>query len=159
MAVSDSIDESLVLGLAHVLEECTQRHRALLESVREFRAEFLGPEWILEERQQPPTPRFLVPPPPPSRPVELPAPLSFRPPPPLASGLVDLPAPVSFESPPPPAPPVQQPSSTAAPSPVRATKRDYDYFADLDERLAQLRVKSSHEDVGDDEEWSGVSTN
>ena len=62
MAVSDSIDESLVLDLAHVLEECTQRHRALLKSVREFRAEFLGPDWTVEESQQPPSARFLAPP-------------------------------------------------------------------------------------------------
>ena len=157
MTMSDTADHDLVLDLARVLEEYTHHHTALLDSVRTFRAEFLGPAWTVDESRRPPAPRFLTPPPPPrTRPVAVPAPQSFEaPPPPPRTRPVAVPAPHSYEAPPPPpwTRPVAVPAIIPA-TPPRATKRDYDYFAELDERLAHLRAEIGSEEFDEADGWS-----
>jgi hypothetical protein len=151
--------ERLVLDLVDVLEQYTHRHVALLDCVRTFRAEFLGPAWTVDEAGQPPAPRFIAPPPPPG-------PRHTGPPAPRIDALSPLPPPRPVVVPtapqvvaPPPAPPRQVAAVSApAAAPVRATKRDYDYFAELDEKLAHLRVEAGTEEVDGADGWPGAGT-
>jgi len=120
----DPTEGTLVLELVDVVTELTRRQRELLGCLKDFRADFLeGP--LALEAYQPPPPRFLQPPAPrsvaPPRPEVTPRPVVAHPP---------VVAPV------PPAPP-----ATADPAVrVHRTKRDYDYFAELDDLLAHLPV-------------------
>jgi hypothetical protein len=114
-------------------------------------------------------------PPPPPPPVQM-APLAQRtfeapPPPPPPVEMPPLAQP-TFEAPPPPPPPVQmaplgQPTVPAVPpessSPpdvfLRALKRDYNYFTELDERLAQLGEDLSTSEVEGVDRWTEASSN
>jgi hypothetical protein len=42
---------------------------------------------------------------------------------------------------------------------LRALKRDYDYFSELDEKLARLSVDLTTKDVDDVEGWPGATNN
>jgi hypothetical protein len=163
--MNEPLAGTLVLELADVVSDLTCRQRELLRSLERFRVDLLGPETSLAA-YRPPPPRFLTPPPPP--PVAAPRvpcaphPTHASPPPPAPP--VAPPVPVA---PPPPgqlavplvesasvSPTIFLPVATPAParqqawggderSPaLRQTKRDYDYFTELDDLLARLPDES-----------------
>ena len=114
-----------------------------------------------------PQPSFEAPPPPPPPPVQappLPQP-SFEappPPPPPPVQAPPLPQPIpqpSFEAPPPESASVGSPSETPPSHLLRALKRDYDYFTELDEKLAQLGEGLSTSEVEGDDRWPEASSN
>jgi hypothetical protein len=159
-------------NLADAIEEYTRRQLALLERVRTLRA-FLDPAldsdgtgrayWPM---QTAPAIRGLQPPPPPPPRVQTPiapqATVQASPPPPPP---VQMPPPpprvqtpiapqATVQASPPPPPPVQMPPEPTSvgvrSSPgvsLRSLKRDYDYFSELDAKLAQLGPDlNTHED-------------
>ncbi len=128
-------------------------------------------------RLQAPPPVHAPPPPPPPR-LQAPPPVHAPPPPPPPR--LQAPPPVQAPPPPPPprlqAPPPAPPALLQTPPPVqaasesetlgdstdsppqlllRALKRDYDYFTELDEKLARLSVDLT---VDDADRWPGAST-
>jgi hypothetical protein len=143
--MSEALEQAIVLDLAEVLEQYTRRQQELVSCLRAFRARLVAPE-STPAPVQPPLPRFLEPPPPPGRLlVESPRTRAHTPVPvPVTSGTsahmappasVDLPATVH--------------SPSEARVSVRATRRDYDYFTELDEKLARLLAESQDDGPGD----------
>ena len=122
--MSDRPDRSLVLDLAHVLRELSDRQREMLAVVRRLRVELSDPPSTAALERPADTP-----------PVEprrtLPVPQTPVAQAPVAQTPVP-PAPV------PPAPVPQAPVAQTPDRPLRMT-RDYDYFEDLDTRLARIR--------------------
>lgn len=132
-----SVSDPLV-DLVDAIEEHTHRQQELIESVRALRA-FLVPAWTTDGTD-PPDSRFITSPPPS---------LLLAPP-------VQAPPPVQAA----PATEVLGDSTDSPPQLLlRALRRDYDYFTELDEKLALLSVDLSNQDVDDVEEWPGASTN
>jgi hypothetical protein len=144
-----------LLGLADAIEEHTNRQRELIECVRALRA-FLVPAPNVDGTARgdsllvtspPPPPVSLTPPP-----VHPPPPVHAAPPPP----------PVSLTPPPVYAAPGSETLGDSADSPpqllLRALKRDYDYFTELDEKLARLSIDLTTEDVDEVGGWPGAST-
>jgi len=166
-----SVSDPLV-GLVDAIQEHTHRQQELIDCVRALRA-FLVPAQIAYGAVQPDSQLIASPPPPllkaPS-PVQapLPPPPSVQAPPPVFE------APPPVQAAPPPPPPVQAPppvqttsdSGTLA-EPVdsppqlllRALKRDYDYFTELDEKLARLSADLTTKDVDDVDGWPGATNN
>jgi hypothetical protein len=185
MTHASSVSDPL-LNLADAIEDHTRRHLALLDCVRTLTA-FLDPASDSDGsgvrayalQTAPPIPRLQPPPPPTVRaapspqatlltsPPPPPPPVQAPPPPPLVQTPL-APQATLLTSPPPPPPPVHAPPEIASlqiqsePSPglsVRALKRDYDYFSELDEKLAQLGSDlNTHGDEGVDR-FTGQSTN
>jgi len=149
IAMSGQSEGTLVLELADVVAELTRRQRELLGCLREIRVDVLEASATLES-SQPPPPRFLQPPPPTTQrghaergqdpavpPVVAPV---------HAAGPV---APVVAALPPVITPPPPGPSAAvgAKPSPDRhTTRRDYDYFVELDDLLARLPPETEAQD-------------
>jgi hypothetical protein len=160
--MNEPLAGTLVLELADVVSDLTRRQRELLQSLERFRMNLLAPETI-PASYRPPLPRFLAPPPPP--PVVAPH-VPYAPHPKLASPPPPAPPvapPVPFAPPPPAVPLVESasvsprvalPETLRVPerqatwgggersSALRRTKRDYDYFAELDDLLAHLPDES-----------------
>jgi hypothetical protein len=132
--MSDRPDRSLVLDLAHVLRELSDRQREMLAVVRRLRVELSDPPStaaLERPADTPPVePRRTLPVP--QTPVAQ-APVAQTPVPPAPVP----PAPVP-PAPVPPAPVPQAPVAQTPDRPLRMT-RDYDYFEDLDTRLARIR--------------------
>jgi hypothetical protein len=138
--MSEALDQAIVLDLAEVLEQYARRQQELVSCLRTFRERLVAPEWA-PAPVQPPPPRFLEPPAPPGRRlVESP---SIRAPTPL-------PVPVTSGTAARMAPPGSLDiSPSEARVSVRVTRRDYDYFTELDEKLARLLAESQDEGPGD----------
>ena len=143
-----SVSDPLV-GLVDAIQEHTHRQQELIDCVRALRA-FLVPAQIAYGAVQPDSQLIASPPPP----------------------LLKAPSPVQAPLPPPPPvqapPPVQTTSDSgtlAEPvdSPpqllLRALKRDYDYFTELDEKLARLSADLTTKDVDDVDGWPGATNN
>jgi hypothetical protein len=123
-----------LFDLVEAIEEHAQRQMALIDCVRTLRA-FLGPVPTSDGAYQAFSPTLIG-----SEPLS-PLP-TFQPPPP---------------------PPVHAPSpkeislEVLAESPpgllVRALRRDYDYFTELDEKLARLSIDLSTQEVDDVHGW------
>jgi hypothetical protein len=150
--MGDSSEASLVLELADVVTALTCRQNEFLGHVRGFRADVLGPP--AAATYEPPPPRLLQPPPPPpplqrvgaAEPGRL-----IRPPmtvvaPPLpaaptASGTAGAGDHRELGT----SPPHTRPLKTGGDQrrDVLPTKRDYDYFAELDDLLARIPTEAT----------------
>jgi hypothetical protein len=178
-----SVSDPLV-DLVDAIEEHTHRQQELIECVRVLRA-FLVPAWTASETDQrdprllaSPPPLHLAPPPVQAAPPP-PPPLLFAPPPvqtaPQVQAAPPPPPPLLFAPPPvQAAPPVQAPPpvqvaqesealDNATDSPpqllLRALKRDYDYFTELDEKLARLSLDLTTKDGDDVDGWPEATSN
>ena len=133
--MADSAVHDLVVDLAAALEEHLVRHTELLERVRAFRVELLGPDWDPARggpyTPAPPVPLAAAPPLAPHHPTRL--------------------TPLAPAAPPAPTTPLAEPMSGGLPAAteglLRALKRDYDYFAELDAKLAALEAELSAGDA------------
>ena len=157
--MADSAIQDLIVDLVAAIDEHVQRHSELLERVRAFRAELLGPSWdsALAPVSQPapplpvtPEPRLLpaVAPraaPPAMKSVRLPppagVPVSAVPPAPSVGSAPQAPSSTSTPPGTPLSPTAWDPLPAAAQGLLHALKRDYDYFAELDTKLAALEAE------------------
>lgn len=172
IVMSQALEQSVLLDLTEVLEEYARRQQELVTCLRTFRAHLVGPEWT-PVPTQPPPPRFLEPPPPPlHRPVE--PPTTRHPESRTASlhvgsmarqsSLLTSGKPAPVHIPATKATQAETHSPAAADSPaalrspnatqatVRATRRDYDYFTELDEKLTRLWAENQVEGCSGAEE-------
>jgi len=164
--MSDSPQATLVLELADVVSELTVRQNELLSCLKRFRVDFLDAQRT--DPFGPPPAYFLPPPPPPSAPViaawgpdvgsgshgphhdasPLPAGAPTRPfatlrPPPSSSPDLERERGGSVPNAAATAPPaVFAPTAgVRLQAKLHPTKRDYDYFAELDDLLARLPLE------------------
>jgi hypothetical protein len=124
------------LDLVDAIEEHTQHQLALIECVRTLRT-FLGPEWTTDATYHARSPGHTSPP----ERVAAPPPVQA---PPLVQA-----RPRELEC-------VETPNDPAPKLLLRALRRDYDYFTELDEKLAQLRKDLTAQEV---DGWPEASTN
>ncbi len=163
-----------LLGLVDAIEEHTRHQQALIDCVRSLR------EFLVSADNPGPTPdalnRLTAPPPPvsqtPSYLIQAPPPtapqLPIQAPPPLQAPPL-LPVPSAVLAPPAVQVPVTDTPTDAgsaeldADSPpqqfLRTLKRDYDYFAELDEKLARLSTDLSAEDGDPVDGWPETGAN
>ena len=155
--MGDSAEASLVLELADVVTTLTSRQNEFLGYVRGFRADVLGPGPTIT--YEPPPPRLLQPPPPPpprrgvgtpTEPARLTRPLETVVAPPLP-GPHDAPGTAEAGS-------QQEPDSSSPQAgaletvgdqrrEVLRTKRDYDYFTELDDLLARIPPEATSREL------------
>lgn len=142
-----STEQTVLVEFADVLEDYLSRERELLDLLRRFRSSYLETVPVTSAATSPGTRR----PPPPSMFRPPPERHRRRPPPPVRLHPAPVgptptpgpdPTPISELTPAPPPSAAARKERGATPwpdellgGPVHATKRDYDYFADLDQRL------------------------
>ncbi len=124
--MSNLLEQTVLVEFADVLEEYTRRQRELLGSLREFRTAFL-------QTRPPPPPASL------SVTQHRSPPVRHRPAPPTGVPFRPFVVP---DPPTTPAAPSESWHDVVFGAAVHPTKRDYDYFTELDQSLERLRPRA-----------------